>query len=112
MLGTDRHGLLRCTDSCRQGIIMSSHHAKLIRLIFHDPPSHNVHWRDVESLLHHVGAEIEALSGARVKVTKQRVEAILHRPHHHNNELDKQGLRQLREFLARAGVTPSSYEAL
>jgi hypothetical protein len=39
------------------------------------------------------------------------VEAILHRPHHHNNELDKQGLRQLREFLARSGVTPSSYEA-
>ena len=35
MLGTDRHGLLRCTDSCRQGIIMSSHHAKLIRLIDH-----------------------------------------------------------------------------
>jgi len=89
---------------------MSSHHAKLIRLIFHDPPSHNIHWRDVESLLRHVGAEVEALSGARVKVTKGRVEAILHRPHHHNNELDKQGLSQLREFLARAGVTPSSYE--
>jgi hypothetical protein len=90
---------------------MSSHHAKLIRLIFHDPPSHNIHWRDVESLLRHVGAEVESLSGARIRVTKERVEAILHRPHHHSNELDKQGLIHLREFLARVGVTPSSYDA-
>ena len=90
---------------------MSSHHAKLLRMIFHDPPSNNIHFREVESLLRHIGAEVESLSGARIKVTKDRVEAILHRPHHHNNELDKQGLIHLREFLARAGVTPSSYEA-
>ena len=90
---------------------MSSHHAKLLRMIFHDPPSHNIHFREVESLLRHIGAEVESLSGARSRVTKDRVEAILHRPHHHNNELDKQGLIHLREFLARAGVTPSSYEA-
>jgi hypothetical protein len=94
-----------------QGRAMSSHHAKLLRMIFHDPPSHNIHFREVESLLRHIGAEVESLSGARIKVTKDRVEAILHRPHHHNNELDKQGLIHLREFLARAGVTPSSYEA-
>lgn len=90
---------------------MSSHHAKLIRQIFQDPPSHNIHWRDVESLLHHVGAEVESLSGARIRATKGRVEAILHRPHHHGNELDKEGLMHLRGFLARAGVTPSQYES-
>lgn len=90
---------------------MSSHHAKLIRQIFHDPPSHTVHWREVESLLRHVGAEVEPLSGARVKVTKERVEAILHRPHHHSTDLDKHGLMHVREFLARVGVTPSSYDA-
>lgn len=90
---------------------MSSHHAKLIRLIFQDPPSHNVHWRDVESLLHHVGAELESLPGARIKATKDRIETILHRPHHHGNELDKQGLVHLRGFLARIGVTPSQYES-
>jgi hypothetical protein len=89
---------------------MSTHHAKLIRSIFHDPPGHNIHWRDVESLLRHIGAAIEPLSGARIRVSKEHVEAILHRPHHHSNELDKQGLVHLREFLARAGITPSSYE--
>lgn len=90
---------------------MSSHHAKLIRLVFHDPPSHSIHWRDVESLLRHVGAELEPLSGARIRVCKDRVEAVLHRPHHHSHELDKHGLMAVREFLARAGVTPSLYEA-
>ncbi len=90
---------------------MSTHHAKLLRSIFHDPPGHNIRWRDVESLLGHVGAAIEPLSGSRVKVTKDHVEAILYRPHHHSNELDKQGLVHLRELLARLGVTPSSYEA-
>lgn len=90
---------------------MSSHHAKLIRAIFEDPPSHNIHWRDVESLLKHVGAEMEPLSGARIRVTRQGMEAVLFRPHHHHNELDKPGLVHLRAFLARAGVTPSLYEA-
>lgn len=90
---------------------MSSHQAKLIREIFQDPPTHTLHWRDVESLLRHVGAEIETLSGTRIRVTLQRFEAILHRPHHHHSELDKAGLLNLREFLARAQVTPSLYEA-
>ena len=89
---------------------MSRHHAQLIRSIFHDPPSHNIHWRDIESLLHHVGAEVESLSGARIRMKLNRMEGILHRPHH-GNALDKSGIVHLREFLARAGVTPSQYES-
>jgi hypothetical protein len=90
---------------------MSTHHAKLIRAIFDEPLRHNIQWRDVESLLRHVGAEIEPLSGARLRVSRQGVESILFRPHHHHNTLDKPGLERLRAFLARAGVTPSLYEA-
>jgi hypothetical protein len=89
---------------------MSRHHANLIRSIFHDPPSGNTHWRDVESLLKHVGATLEPLSGARVRATLNRMECILHRPHH-SNVLDGHALLHLRAFLARAGVTPSQYEA-
>jgi hypothetical protein len=88
---------------------MSRHHAHLIRTIFHDPPSGNVHWREVESLLKHVGASMESLSGARVRVTLNRMEHVLHRPHH-SNVLDASSLLHVRAFLARAGVTPSSYE--
>ena len=89
---------------------MSRHHANLIRTIFHDPPSGNVHWRDVESLLRHVGVSLEPLSGARVRMKLVGMEGVLHRPHH-SNVLDASGLLHLRGFLARAGVTPSQYEA-
>ena len=89
---------------------MSHRHAKLIRTIFHDPPSGNVHWRDVESLLKHVGVSLEPISGARVRVKLDRAEDVLHRPHH-SNVLDVNALMHLRQFLARAGVTPALYEA-
>ena len=89
---------------------MSHRHANLLRAIFHDPPSGNLHWRDVESLLRHVGASIDSLSGARVRVKIDRFEDILHRPHH-SNVLDHSAVLHVRGFLARAGVTPSQYEA-
>jgi len=89
---------------------MSHRHVKLIRSIFHDPPSGNLHWREIESLLKHVGASVEPLSGARIRVTLNRMEGVLHRPHH-SNVLDASALVHVREFLARAGVTPALYEA-
>jgi len=87
---------------------MSRHHAMLIRSIFHDPPSGNVHWREIESLLKHVGALLEPLSGARIRVTLNRMEEVLHRPH--GDELDRQGVLHVRAFLGRAGVTPAAFE--
>jgi hypothetical protein len=88
---------------------MSRRAANLLHAIFHDPPSGNVHWRDVESLLKHVGASVEPISGARVRVKLNRMEGVLHRPHH-SNVLDASALMHVREFLVRAGVTPSLYE--
>lgn len=89
---------------------MSRHHTQLLRTIFHDPPSGNVHWRDIESFLRHVGATLEPLSGARYRVKLNRMEDIVHRPHH-SNVMDTRALLHLRGLLARAGVTPSLYEA-
>jgi hypothetical protein len=88
---------------------MSHKHVKLIRAIFHDPISGNIHWREIESLLSHLGATIEPLSGARVRVLLNGAEGILHHPHH-SNVLDRQEVRHLREYLARARITPSTYE--
>ncbi len=89
---------------------MSHKHESLIRTIFHDPISGNIHWREVESLLHHLGAQVEPLSGARFRVRLNGVEGILHRPHH-SNVLDKNGVKHLRGYLASARITPSLYEA-
>ena len=77
---------------------MSHKHQQLLRTIFRDPASGNIHWR-----------EIESLSGARIRVKLNHVEGILHRPHH-GNTLDRNAIQNLREFLARAGATASLYE--
>jgi len=43
-------------------------------------------------------------------VVLNRVEGFLHHPHH-SNVCDRQAIKSLREFLAHAGVSPSSYDA-
>ena len=86
-----------------------SHHAALLRTIFQEPINANIHWREVESLLHHLGAETESLNGNRLRAKLNRAEAVLHRPHHGHTH-DRTGVRALRGFLAAAQSTPSQYE--
>ena len=90
---------------------MSHKHEQVLRSIFHDPAPNNLHWREVESLLKHVGAELENVAGTKLRVKIGKVETVLHRPHH-SNELDRQGIKFLREFLGHAGISPSTLEAL
>ncbi len=89
---------------------VSHKHDNLLRAIFHDPISANIHWREVESLLSHLGADLEMLSGARIRVKLHGYEGILHRPHH-GNTLGRQDIQHLREYLAHARATPSQIEA-
>ena len=99
-----------CRRHAPRRAAVSHKHEQLVRAIFHDPVSGNIHWREIESLLAHLGAEIEPLSGARIRVMLNRIEGILHRPHH-GNTLGRQDIQHLREYLARARVTPSMYES-
>ncbi|UOA07875.1 type II toxin-antitoxin system HicA family toxin [Methylobacter sp. S3L5C] len=86
-----------------------SHPIKLLRVIFQDPISGNIHWREVESLLHHLGARIEPSHGARFRVILNEVEGILHHPHH-GSVCNKQDIKHLREYLVQAGISPSLYD--
>lgn len=88
---------------------MSHKHINLIRAVFHDPVSGNIHWREIESLLHHLGADVTPTHGASFRVALNGFEDFLHHPHQ-SNVCDRTVIKRLREFLARAGVTPSSYE--
>lgn len=89
---------------------MSHKHANLMRSIFQDPPSGNIHWREIESLLTHLGAEIEPTHGARFKITLNKVETYLHHPHN-SSTCSKTDIKALREALLHAGVTLAGYEA-
>ena len=88
---------------------MSHKHAHLLRSIYQDPPSANIHWREIESLLKHLGASIESTHGARFRVVLNKVEVFLHHPHN-SNTCARNDIKQIREFLAHAGVTLASYE--
>lgn len=89
---------------------MSHKHANLLRTIFQDSLSANIHWREVESLLNHLGASVEPSHGARFKVTLNGVADFLHHPHH-SSVCTKDHIKHLRDFLSRAGVSLSAYEA-
>ena len=88
---------------------MSHKHENLLRTLFQDPISGNIHWREVESLFGHLGATVEPAHGARFRVVLNGHEGFLHHPHH-SNVLNRQDVKYLREFLSYAGVTPSLYE--
>lgn len=90
---------------------MSQKHANLLREIFQDPVTTKLHWREIEALLKHLGADIESLAGARIRAKLNGAEGVLHRPHHGGNTLDRHSVQSLREFLTRGGATPSQYEA-
>lgn len=89
---------------------MSHKHQRLLESIFSEPVSGNIQWREVESLLHHLGAEINSVRGGRVHVFLNKIEGVLHRPHH-SHAMGKQEVRHLREYLASAGITLAAYEA-
>jgi hypothetical protein len=83
---------------------MSHKYERLLQGILQEPVSGNIHWREVESLLHHLGATISAAHGARVHVVLNNVEGHLHRPHH-SGICTKQEVRHVREFLLSSGIT-------
>lgn len=91
---------------------MSHKHERLLHDIFHDPVSANIHWRDVESLLRHLGAEMSSGHGTAVNVRLNGVETQVHRPHHHHGgSCSKADIRHLRAFLAEAGLAPQQGDA-
>jgi len=82
---------------------MSHKHIRILDSVFKESATGNIHWRDVESLLHHLNARIENGHGARQRVFLNGVEASLHRPHH-SGVCSKHEIRNLRKFLVSAGV--------
>ena len=86
---------------------MSKKHERTLGAIFHEPVSGNIHWREVETLLQHLGAEMEPGHGARTRVMLNGVEGTLHRPHH-SGVCGKHDIRHLRAFLKAASVSPGA----
>ena len=89
---------------------MSHKHEHLLHSLFEGPVGANVHWREVESMLTHLGGRVEPHHGASFRVVLNGVEGFIHRPHN-SNTCTKQDLRHVRDFLVSAGVSPSQLES-
>ncbi len=88
---------------------MSQKHKRVLGNILQEPVSGNIHWREVESLLHHLGASIETGHGARMRVVINGTEGMVTRPHH-SGVCSKQEIRHLRNYLLSAGISMESIE--
>ncbi len=82
---------------------MSKKHQKVLSSIFSDHLSSNIHWKEIESLLNHLGAEFREGSGASMVVTINGIDFTVHRGHH-NSTMNKKSLHELKKFLISAGV--------
>jgi len=83
--------------------MLSKKHKQILSAIFVSPVRSNVVWKDIESLLTALGAELTEGKGSRVRITLNGVRAVFHRPHP-KKETDKGALVSMRRFLKTAGV--------
>ena len=84
---------------------MNKRHEKTLNLIFAQPISGNIKWRDVEALLRNLGSILSERAGSRVAVSLEGRVAFFHRPHPSPN-MNKGAVRDLRKFLQSVGITP------
>ena len=84
---------------------MNKRHEKTLNLIFAQPISGNIKWRDVEALLRSLGSILSERAGSRVAVSLEGRVAFFHRPHPSPN-MNKGAVRDLRKFLQSVGITP------
>ena len=84
---------------------MNKRHVKTLNEVFKTPASSNVSWKDCETLLLALGAEISEGEGSRVRIVLNGVRAVFHRPHP-RKEVDKGALVSLRRFIESARINP------
>lgn len=86
-------------------VFMNKKHQKTLELIFKTPVQSGIEWKECESLLKNLGAEISEGNGSRVRIVLNGVKAVFHRPHP-RKEIDKGALVSLKKFLINADIMP------
>jgi hypothetical protein len=94
---------LRNRNNLTQDPSLNRKHDETLNAIFAKPVRANINWKDVESMLEALGAEITEGEGSRVCVVLNGRKAVYHRPHP-QKETKKYVVRQLRDFLHEAGI--------
>jgi hypothetical protein len=82
---------------------MNKKHQKTLTQIFQNPVQAGIVWRDIETMLKALGAEISEGNGSRVRIALNNIRAVFHRPHP-KKETDKGAVVSMRRFLKEAGA--------
>ena len=82
---------------------MKREHQRTLELVFVHPTSANVQWKDVESLLKELGAEVSEREGSRVAVVLFNEVRVFHRPHPSPNT-DKGAVASIQKWFEQHGV--------
>ena len=82
---------------------MSKKHQKVLSSIFSHHPGNNIHWKEIESLLKHLGAEFREGTGASTVAVIDGKEFTMHRGSH-GSTLSRQSLHDLKKYLESVNV--------
>lgn len=82
---------------------MKTKHEEILHRIFQNPIQSGIVWKDIESMLKALGAEVSEGNGSRVRIAFKGVRAVFHRPHP-KKETDKGAIVSMRKFLTAAGM--------
>ena len=84
---------------------MNNKQRKTLSAIFADPINGNIEWRRIELLLVGLGCQVIEGSGSRITSILNDQRADFHRPHPGKEAL-RYRIKDVREFLQRAGIKP------
>ena len=84
---------------------MKRAHQRTLEAVFAHPTSANIDWKDIESLLRSLGAEVTEREGSRVAIFLFQEVRVFHRPHP-SPKTDKGAVVSVKKWLEQYGVKP------
>ena len=84
---------------------MNKRQRATLNAIFAKPVPQDIRWADIESLVRALDGKVEEREGSRVALKLNGIRAVFHRPHP-RPETDRNAVRDMREFLEKAGIEP------
>jgi hypothetical protein len=84
---------------------MKRAHRKTLEAVLAHPTSANIAWKDIETMLMGLGAEVSEREGSRVAIVLFNEVRVFHRPHP-SPHTDKGAVASVRRWLEQHGVKP------
>ena len=85
--------------------LLKGKHYRTLKALYAHPVRGTIHWKDIESLMSALGADISERAGSRVAIVLYGEVRIFHSPHPSPNT-DKGAVKSIRKWLEVNEITP------